>query len=81
MGKRSQSEGLVTVYPLRTAYVEAVPHIPQEVTIERADELLRWSPPAFTTDPDHPDRVADAVAEAAGPIEAAQEPPAVPAEG
>lgn len=80
MGKRSQ-EGLVTVYPLNTAYIEAVPHIPQEVTIERADELLRWSPPAFTTDPDHPDRVGHAVAEAASPIEAAQESPAVPAEG
>lgn len=43
--------GLVRLYPTRDAFIPGVPAIEQDVTPERAEELLAYQPPAFTTDP------------------------------
>ncbi len=42
---------LVTIFPLPDFYVPGVSHVEQEVSPERAAELLAYQPPAFTTDP------------------------------
>jgi hypothetical protein len=42
---------LVTIYPTAEAYIPGVPAIEQDVTPERAAELLAYRPPAFTTAP------------------------------
>lgn len=41
-----------TIYPTGEAYIPGVPAIEQEVSDERADELLAYSPAAFTLDKD-----------------------------
>lgn len=81
MAPKSKPDGLVTIYPLRGAYIEGVRHVEQSVDAQRAEELLAWSPPAFSLNP-RDERVINAeVAAEASPIEAAQEPSAVPSEG
>lgn len=42
---------LVRIYPTGDHYIPGVPAIEQDVTPERAEELLTYHPPAFTTDP------------------------------
>lgn len=39
----------VTLYPLPDVWISGVPHAEQTVDVERADELLGYFPPAFTT--------------------------------
>lgn len=46
-----KSEALVRLYPLPDASIPGVPAIEQDVTPERAEELLSYQPPAFTTKP------------------------------
>jgi len=42
---------LVRIFPTPEAYIPGVPAVEQEVTPERAAELLAYHPPAFTTSP------------------------------
>lgn len=42
---------LTRIYPTGDFYIPGVPAIEQDVTPERAAELLAYRPPAFTTDP------------------------------
>jgi hypothetical protein len=42
---------LVRIYPTGTHHVPGVPAVEQEVTPDRAAELLAYRPPAFTTSP------------------------------
>lgn len=39
----------VTIYPTGDAWISDVPAVEQTVSAERADELLAYSPAAFTT--------------------------------
>lgn len=41
----------VRLYPTGDFYIPGVPAIEQDVSPERAAELLAYRPPAFTTDP------------------------------
>lgn len=43
-----------TIYPTGAAYIPGVPAVQQDVSPERAAELLAWTPAAFTTDPPPP---------------------------
>ncbi len=45
---------LIRIYPTATAYVPGVPAVIQDVTPDRADELLAYRPPAFTLTPPAP---------------------------
>lgn len=40
-----------TIYPTGLAYIPGVPAVQQDVTAERAAELLAYRPAAFTLDP------------------------------
>lgn len=42
---------LIRIYPTGDFHIPGVPAIEQDVTPERAAELLAYRPPAFTTDP------------------------------
>jgi hypothetical protein len=42
---------LTTIYPTTGFYIPGVAAVVQEVSPERAAELLAYRPPAFTTDP------------------------------
>ncbi len=44
----------VRLYPTGTAFIDNVPAVEQDVTPERAQELLAYFPPAFTVDPPQP---------------------------
>lgn len=44
----------VRLYPTGLAHIDNVPSVVQDVTPERAAELLAYSPPAFTTTPPEP---------------------------
>ena len=45
------SKQLVRLYPTGLAFIDNVPEVVQDVTPERAAELLAYQPPAFTTEP------------------------------
>jgi hypothetical protein len=47
---RSKDE-TVQIYPTGIALIDNVPAVVQDVTPERAAELLAYQPPAFTTEP------------------------------
>jgi hypothetical protein len=49
----------VTLYPLDGVFVPDVQHVAQTVDAERAEELLRYSPAAFTTVAPEPPAEAD----------------------
>jgi hypothetical protein len=72
---------MIRIYALRTAYITGVPHVDQDVEPERADELTAYAGGhCFTTDPDHPDRIAPEPVEAPkGRKVRASSPPAVEA--
>lgn len=46
-----KTPALVRLYPTSDASIPGVPAEVQDVTPERAEELLAYQPPAFTTDP------------------------------
>lgn len=48
---------MVRLYPASGYHIPGVAHVVQDVTPERAAELLAYRPPAFTTDP--PDEPAE----------------------
>lgn len=51
---RVKKADTVRLYPTLDFHVPGVPAVEQDVTPERAAELLAWSPAAFTTDPPDP---------------------------
>lgn len=58
------SPALVMVYPLPTAFVQGEPHIPHEVTPDRAAELVGAPIPAFSLTPPDEEAVIHAPASA-----------------
>lgn len=54
MSKPEPEAKLVTLYPVPGQHIPGVPHVQQDVTPERAAELLAYQPPVFTTDPPSP---------------------------
>lgn len=50
---RSRPE-TVRLYPTGLAHIDNVPSLVQDVTLERAAELLAYFPPAFTKEPPEP---------------------------
>lgn len=54
MAQSKQTPELVRLYPTGLAHIDNVPSVEQDVTPERAAELLAYTPPAFTTTPPQP---------------------------
>lgn len=59
----ARSRELVRLYPTGIAHIDNVPSVVQDVTPERAAELLAYFPPAFTKEPPEPATVPDELKE------------------